>query len=175
MSTTSQKSVNLTFELDGEEVTCSTGSQTTAIDLLRDQFRRIGVRSSCERGVCGACTVLIDGSPVASCSTFAFDLDGTAVETVTGLQGPDGTPSPEQQAFTERGGFQCGYCTSGMLMLTRGLLRADPTPSRETVREWISSNTCRCTGYEMIMESVERAAVLTAESQELAAVPEAAQ
>lgn len=150
------------FRLNGEKQDCRIDSHAVLLDVLRDDFGCRGVRRSCERGVCGACTVLVDNVPVASCSTFAFAVDGATVETVEGLAATDGTLSPQQRAFAECGGYQCGFCTSGMLMLTTGLLRRDPRPDRGTIREWISSNTCRCTGYEMIMESVERAAELTA-------------
>ncbi|MEU4431709.1 (2Fe-2S)-binding protein [Nocardia rhamnosiphila] len=153
---------SIEFSLNGEKHNCRIDSSAVLLDVLRDDFGCRGVRRSCERGVCGACTVLVDDVPVASCSTFAFAVDGAAVETVEGLAAPDGTLSPQQRAFAECGGYQCGFCTSGMLMLTTGLLRREPCPDRGTIREWISSNTCRCTGYEMIMESVERAAELTA-------------
>ncbi|MFW0787382.1 (2Fe-2S)-binding protein [Gordonia sp. CPCC 206044] len=146
------------FVLNGTRQATRVASNATLLGVLRDEFGCRGVRASCERGVCGACTVLIDGEPVAACSTFAFAVEGAEVETVEGLTGRDGTPSPAQKGFTECGGFQCGYCTSGMLMLTTGLLRRNPDPDRDTIRDWISSNTCRCTGYEMIFESVERAA-----------------
>lgn len=155
----SEVTVDVTFVLDGEPVALRLPTSTTVLDLLREHFFRRSVRGSCERGVCGACTVLVDDRPVASCSTFAYDLEGTRVETVEGLA-RDGELSPQQRAFRECGGFQCGFCTSGMLMLTAGLLRAEPDPDREQIRDWISSNTCRCTGYEMILESVERAAQL---------------
>lgn len=148
------------LRLNGEERVCEVDSSAVLLDVLRDDLGCRGVRRSCERGVCGACTVLVDDVPVASCSTFAFAVDGASVETVEGLADEDGTLSPQQQAFAECGGYQCGYCTSGMLMLTTGLLRQEPRPDRGTIREWISSNTCRCTGYEMILESVERAAEL---------------
>lgn len=154
---------SLEFGLNGEKRVCDVESNAVLLDVLRDDFGCQGVRRSCERGVCGACTVLVDDVPVASCSTFAFAVDGADVETVEGLVAPDGALSPQQQAFAECGGYQCGYCTSGMLMLTTGLLRREPEPDRGTIREWISSNTCRCTGYEMILESVERAAELIRE------------
>lgn len=166
MSLKPEIELSITFHLNGEEVSSQIQSQTVLINALRGNFDCNSVRASCERGVCGACTVLLDGEPVAACSTFAFDADGRTVETVEGLADADGTLSPEQKAFTECGGFQCGYCTSGMLMLTRALLREDPTPERATIREWISSNTCRCTGYEMIMESVGRAAEISAARKE---------
>ena len=152
--------VDLEFDLNGSPERHSVPTSTTVLDLLRNNCGKRGVRGSCERSVCGACTVLIDDVPVAACSTFAFEIDGTRVETVEGLAAKDGTLSAQQQAFRECGGFQCGFCTSGMLMLTTALLRESPAPDREEIREWISSNTCRCTGYEMILESVERAAEL---------------
>lgn len=160
--------VTVSFRLNGADVTSVMPTSRTLADHLRGDHGCRGVRASCERGVCGACTVLVDDVPVAACATFAFDVDGTSVETVEGLAEPDGTLSPQQRAFAECGGFQCGFCTGGMLMLTTGLLRADPEPSRAAIREWISSNTCRCTGYEMILESVERAAELTVPAESTA-------
>ncbi|MGW5144753.1 (2Fe-2S)-binding protein [Rhodococcus koreensis] len=152
------------FALNGVKQTMRVDTNAILLDVLRNNHGCKGVRASCERGVCGACTVLVDDRPVASCSTFAFSVDGASVETVEGLAAPDGTLSSQQRAFAECGGFQCGFCTSGMLMLTTGLLRQDPKPDRCTIRDWISSNTCRCTGYEMILESVERAAELSGET-----------
>lgn len=153
--------VTVTYRLNGQEVADTVPTSRTLLDLLRGERGCRGVRASCERGVCGACTVLVDDLPVAACSTFAFDVADSSVETVEGLADRDGSLSPQQQAFTECGGFQCGYCTSGMLMLTTGLLRQTPRPKRPEIRDWISSNTCRCTGYEMILESVERASELS--------------
>ena len=154
------------FELNGSLERHCVPTSTTVLDLLRNSCGKQGVRASCERSVCGACTVLVDDLPVAACSTFAFDIDGARVETVEGLAAQDGTLSAQQQAFRECGGFQCGFCTSGMLMLTTALLRQNPQPNREEIRDWISSNTCRCTGYEMILESVERAAELAGAKQQ---------
>jgi carbon-monoxide dehydrogenase small subunit len=149
--------VPVDFVLNGQQRNVSVTTSTVLLSLLRGEFGLAGVRASCERGVCGACTVLLDGSPAASCSVFAFDVDGAEVETIEGQQ--DGEElSPVQQAFADCGGFQCGYCTSGMVMLATALLRAQPKPDREEIRRWIGSNICRCTGYEMIIESVERAA-----------------
>lgn len=167
---TESHEVTVTYRLNGQEVTDTVPTSCTLLDLLRGEHGCQGVRASCERGVCGACTVLVDDLPIAACSTFAFDVADTTVETVEGLADHDGSLSPQQQAFTECGGFQCGYCTSGMLMLTTGLLRQTPRPTRPEIRDWISSNTCRCTGYEMILESVERASELsTAERKERSA------
>jgi aerobic carbon-monoxide dehydrogenase small subunit len=145
------------FVLNGERRHVEVPTSTVLLSLLRNGFGLAGVRASCERGVCGACTVLVDGNPVASCSLFAFDVDGATVETIEGQQDGDQL-SPVQQAFAECGGFQCGYCTPGMIMLATALLRAQAKPDRDEIRRWIGSNVCRCTGYEMIMESVEHAA-----------------
>jgi carbon-monoxide dehydrogenase small subunit len=149
--------VPVDFALNGRPRHATVTTSMVLLSLLREEFGLTGVRASCERGVCGACTVLLDGSPVASCSVFAFDVDGSAIETIEGQQ--DGEElGPVQQAFAECGGFQCGYCTPGMIMLATALLRGQPKPDREEIRRWIGSNICRCTGYEMIVESVERAA-----------------
>lgn len=152
--------VTLTFRLDGQDRVVTVPANTMLSQLLRERFDRTGVKLSCERGVCGACTCLVDGDPVATCGTFAFDADGTEVETVHGLA-ETGELSPPQQGFAQRSGFQCGYCTSGMLMMSVALLREHPNPDEATAREWLSSNTCRCTGYRMILDSVARAAALT--------------
>jgi carbon-monoxide dehydrogenase small subunit len=151
------------FVLNGERRHTRVPTNTMLLSMLREAYGLSGVRGSCERGVCGVCTVLMDGKPVASCSIFAFDVDGASIETIEAQQ--DGEDlSPVQQAFAECGGFQCGYCTPGMIMLATALLRDQEKPDREEIRRWIGSNICRCTGYEMIMESVERAAELVAEN-----------
>ena len=128
-----------------------------AADLLRDNMRLTGTRVGCSRGVCGACVALVDGVPAATCSMFAFQLEGCEVQTIEGLE-QDGQLHPVQQAFIEQGAFQCGYCTSGMVLLTKALLQRHPRPDRATITEWISSNVCRCTGYAQIIAAVEQAA-----------------
>jgi aerobic carbon-monoxide dehydrogenase small subunit len=154
--------VEIRFRLDGQDQAAAVPPNTALIDLLRERFGVTGVKASCERGVCGACTVLVDGTPTASCSIFAFGVEGCDVETVAG-QGDGAGLGPVQQAFAERGGFQCGYCTPGMVMLTTALLRENPDPGEAAIRSWISSNICRCTGYQMIIDSVRRAAELVRE------------
>lgn len=154
--------VEIRFGLDGREEAVAIAPNTALIDLLRERYGITGVKASCERGVCGACTVLLDGTPAASCSLFAFAVDGARVETVNG-QGSADSLGPVQRAFAECGGFQCGYCTPGMVMLTTALLREHPDPTDEQVRSWISSSICRCTGYQMIIDSVRRAAELARE------------
>ena len=154
---TAEQPVGVDVVLNGRSRHAEVATSTILLSLLREEFGMTGVRGSCERGVCGACTVLMAGRPVASCSVFAFDADGVTVETIEGQQDGE-TLSPVQEAFAECGGFQCGYCTPGMIMLATALLRAEKKPDREEIRRWIGSNICCCTGYEMIMESVERAA-----------------
>lgn len=151
--------VQIRFSLNGEWQQLSVPTNQFLLGLLREGFGLTSVRASCDRGVCGVCTVLVDDEPVAACSTFAFDVDGSRVETVEGQTIP-GSLSPVQRAFVECGGMQCGFCTSGMVMLTTGLLRHTPDPGPELARRWISSSICRCTGYQMILESVSRAGEL---------------
>ena len=147
----------LRFMLNGAQHARRVPVERTAADLLRDELRLTGTRIGCSRGVCGACTVLVDGQPAASCSLFAFQLHGGSVLTIEGLaQGEQ--LHPVQQAFIDQGAFQCGYCTSGMVLLTQALLEQHPRPDRATISEWISSNVCRCTGYAQIIDAVEQAA-----------------
>ncbi|WP_406154821.1 (2Fe-2S)-binding protein [Streptomyces sp. NBC_01023] len=157
--------VRVAFMLNGQQHDVEVPTSTVLLTMLRRDLNLTGVRGSCERGVCGVCTVLVDDRPVASCSLFAFDVDGTSVETIEGQQDGDHL-SPVQQAFSECGGFQCGYCTPGMILLTTALLRTNAKPDREEVRQWIGSNICRCTGYEMILEAVERAGELVRDRDE---------
>ncbi|HZM41450.1 MAG TPA: (2Fe-2S)-binding protein [Acidimicrobiales bacterium] len=132
-------------------------------DVLRHDLRLTGTHVGCEHGVCGACTVVVDGEPVRSCLTFAVMVDGAEVTTVEGLAGPDGELSPVQQAFRECHGLQCGFCTPGFLLLTRDLLARDPDPSDDEIAEALGGNLCRCTGYVNIVRSVRRAAELAGE------------
>jgi carbon-monoxide dehydrogenase small subunit len=132
-------------------------------DVLRHDMRLTGTHVGCEHGVCGACTVLVDGEPVRSCLTFAVMVDGAEVTTVEGLAGPDGGLSPVQQAFRECHGLQCGFCTPGFLLLTRDLLARSPDPSEDEIGEALGGNLCRCTGYVNIVRSVRRAAELAGE------------
>ena len=132
-------------------------------DVLRHDLRLTGTHVGCEHGVCGACTVLLDGQPVRSCLTFAVMVGGAEVTTVEGLAGPDGELGPVQQAFRERHGLQCGFCTPGFLLLTTDLLARDPDPGDDDIREALGGNLCRCTGYVNIVRSVRRAAELASE------------
>ena len=150
--------VALSFTLNGEEKSIEVPTSLTLGDLLRENFGLRGTNISCSRGACGACSVIIDGNPIASCYTFAFEIEGADVRSIEGLEAKDGTLDPVQEAFAELSSFQCGFCTSGMIMLSRALLDEDLDPSEDTIKEWISSNICRCTGYAMIIEAVQLAA-----------------
>lgn len=132
-------------------------------DCLRHDLGLTGTHVGCEHGVCGCCTVLLDGEPARSCLTFAVTADGHEITTVEGLAGPDGTPSPVQKAFSECHALQCGFCTPGFLCTVTALLRDTPAPTDDEVLEGISGNLCRCTGYQNIVKAVHRAAELTAE------------
>jgi carbon-monoxide dehydrogenase small subunit len=132
-------------------------SRLLLVDFLREQLDLVSVHIGCEHGVCGTCTVLMNGESIRSCITFAVQADGAELTTVESLaQGA--TLHPLQEAFWEKQGLQCGYCTPGMLLRSLELLRENPQPSADQVREAISSNLCRCTGYQFIIESVLEAA-----------------
>ncbi len=132
--------------------------RTTLLDALRDELRLTGAHAGCEHGVCGACTILIDGAPARSCLTFAVQCDGLAITTVEGLAPGPGELSPLQDAFCETHGMQCGYCTPAMILTAHALLAKNPSPSRADIVEAISANICRCTGYAQIVEAVALAA-----------------
>jgi aerobic carbon-monoxide dehydrogenase small subunit len=132
-------------------------------DALRHDLGLTGTHVGCEHGVCGACTVLLDGRPVRSCLVFAVSAVDTEITTVEGLTRPDGSLGPVQQAFKECHGLQCGFCTPGFLTTITAGLRDNPTPTHDEAREMVAGNLCRCTGYQNIVASVERAAELARE------------
>jgi carbon-monoxide dehydrogenase small subunit len=132
-------------------------------DMLRHDLRMTGTHVGCEHGVCGACTVLLEGEPIRSCLTFAVMVDGASITTVEGLAGPDGELGPVQRAFRECHGLQCGFCTPGFLLLTTELLARSPEPDDGEIRDALGGNLCRCTGYVNIVRSVRRAAELAGE------------
>jgi aerobic-type carbon monoxide dehydrogenase small subunit (CoxS/CutS family) len=132
-------------------------SRRTLADVLRHDLGYTGTHLGCEHGICGACTVLLDGLPVRSCLVFGVQAEGCEVETVEGLES-DGRLSSLQEAFSAHHALQCGFCTPGFLMLATGFLRENLDPSEEEIREAMSSNLCRCTGYQGIIEAVQAAA-----------------
>jgi len=132
-------------------------------DFIRHDLQLTGTHVGCEHGVCGACTVLLDGAPVRSCLMLAVSADGAEITTVEGLTEPDGSLSPVQQAFADCHGLQCGFCTPGFVMSLTALLRDNPDPTDSEIREGLSGNFCRCTGYQGIIAAAHRAAELGAE------------
>ena len=148
--------VAVELELNGQIHYGVVPANSVLVDYLRDTCGLKGARIGCSRGVCGACTVLIDGKPVAACSTFTFQVDGAKVTTIEGLAAGS-TLDPVQQAFIDNAAFQCGYCTPGMILLTKAMLAHEPHPDRATIIDWISSNVCRCAGYPQIIAAVEDA------------------
>lgn len=143
----------ITFTLNGERATCRAAARSHLGDLLRNEFGLTGVHLGCEHGVCGACTILVDGRAVRACLMLAVQADGTEVETVEGLT-ESGRIADLQDAFHARNALQCGYCTPGMLVTAAELLAEDAEPSREAIREAISGNYCRCTGYHAIVDAI---------------------
>jgi carbon-monoxide dehydrogenase small subunit len=135
-------------------------------DALRHDLGLTGTHVGCEHGVCGACTILLDGRPARSCLMFAVSAVGAEITTVEGLAGPDDALSPVQQAFAECHGLQCGFCTPGFLTTITAGLRDNPTPTHEEAREMVAGNLCRCTGYQNIVAAVERAAELARDAAE---------
>jgi aerobic carbon-monoxide dehydrogenase small subunit len=135
-------------------------------DALRHDLGLTGTHVGCEHGVCGACTVLLDGRPVRSCLVLAVSAVDTEITTVEGLTRSDGSLGPVQQAFKECHGLQCGFCTPGFLTTVTAGLRDNPAPTHDEAREMVAGNLCRCTGYQNIVASVERAAVLASETPE---------
>ena len=127
-------------------------------DFLRHELRLAGTHVGCEHGVCGACTILLDGLPMRSCLMFAVQANGCELSTVEGLATASGDLSPLQRAMHEHHGLQCGYCTPGILMTITAFLKDNPTPSEDEVREALSGNLCRCTGYQNIVDAVLKAA-----------------
>ena len=146
--------VSIRLTVDNVQRTAEVEPRTLLVHALREQLGKVGTVVGCDTSNCGACTVLLDGESVKSCSVLAVQADGSTVDTVQGLAQPDGTLHPVQQAFHEHHGLQCGYCTPGMLMRAVCLLRENPTPTEEEVRHGMEGNMCRCTGYQGIVDAV---------------------
>jgi carbon-monoxide dehydrogenase small subunit len=148
--------VNVTLTVNGASRTAEVDPTTTLVEMLRGPLGLTGTKVGCGRGECGACTVILDGRPVNSCIVFAAQCGGRDVLTIEGLAA-NGSLHRIQEAFVEAGAVQCGYCTPGMIMSAYALLRENPRPTREEIRQAIAGNLCRCTGYVKIVEAVERA------------------
>ncbi|ODN72322.1 (2Fe-2S)-binding protein [Methylobrevis pamukkalensis] len=149
--------IKITLTVNGTAMTAEVEPRRSLADMLRDDLRLTGTHLGCEHGVCGACTVLVDGKPVRSCLMFGVQANGASVRTVEGLADGDRL-HPLQQAFWENHGLQCGFCTPGFLMLAAGALEENPDMTDEEIRDVLSSNLCRCTGYQNIVKAVRLAA-----------------
>jgi 3-oxo-Delta1-steroid hydratase/dehydrogenase small subunit len=144
--------------VNGKAYAAAVEVRKTLVDFLRDDLGLVGTHVGCEHGVCGACTILMNGETVRSCIMLAVQADGAELMTVEGLTATEGQLHPIQQAFREKHGLQCGFCTPGFLMTTYELLQTSPRPSVDEIKDWLSGNLCRCTGYHAIVESVQLAA-----------------
>jgi carbon-monoxide dehydrogenase small subunit len=149
--------VQITLNLNGEQVTGEAEPRTLLVHFLRDTLGLTGTHWGCDTSNCGACVVLVDGEPVKSCTMLAAMADGHEVRTVEGME-RDGRLDPVQQGFIEEHGLQCGFCTPGMMLTARALLDQNPSPSDDEIREAISGQICRCTGYKNIIRSIRWAA-----------------
>ncbi len=147
------------FRLNGEDIEEDVRPNETLLDALRDRAKLLSVKKGCDEGECGTCTVLLNGRPVRSCLLLAIQVNGAEVTTLEGLARPGGL-SEIQEAFLEKYGFQCGFCTPGMILTAKALLDENPNPTIEDIKDALEGNLCRCTGYEQIIESVLRAAEL---------------
>jgi len=149
--------IPIELTVNGREVSLEIPPQMMLLDLLRDRLSLKGVKRSCDLQVCGACTILVDGHAVSSCTYLAYEARGADVLTIEGLA--DGnTLHPMQQAFIDNGALQCGFCTPGMILAAKSLLDETPRPSEEKVKEYMEGNICRCTGYRKILEAILDAA-----------------
>ncbi|MEU5026627.1 (2Fe-2S)-binding protein [Streptomyces milbemycinicus] len=152
--------MKITLKVNGTERPLDVEPRRLLADVLRDDLGLTGTHLGCEHGICGACTVLMDGEPVRACLVLAVQCDGSSVRTVESLAGPDGEPHPLQRAFSAEHALQCGFCTPGFLMVAAGALEADPdlADKPDAVAGVVGSNICRCTGYEPIRRAITRAA-----------------
>ena len=149
---------DIELTVNGERRHDRVDARVTLADFLRESCGLTGTHLGCEHGVCGACTVLVDGEAVRSCLLFAVQVDGVEVTTVEGIGGSDGSLSTVQEAFRAEHGLQCGFCTPGFVVSVTALLRDNPSPNDDEIRDALSGNLCRCTGYQGIVRAVQRAA-----------------
>jgi carbon-monoxide dehydrogenase small subunit len=156
--TRKEKPVRIELKVNGVTHRLDVEPRTTLLDCLRDELGLKGAHAGCEHGVCGACTVLMDGVAVRSCLMFAPQAEGSAITSIEGVSLGPGELSPIQDAFCETHGMQCGYCTPAMVLVAHALLADNPAPSRAEIVEAISGNICRCTGYAQIVEAIALAA-----------------
>ena len=149
--------IPVSFTLNGRLQEIDVEPHELLLDVVRDRLGLTGAKRSCDVEVCGACTLLVDGRPVSACTTLAFEVRGRSVMTIEGLA-DNGKLHPLQEAFIEHGGFQCGFCTPGMILAAKALLDENPNPSEDELKHFMHGNICRCTGYKKIIESILAAA-----------------
>ena len=151
------QTISVSFTLNGRLQELEVEPHELLLDVVRERLGLTGAKRSCDVEVCGACTLLVDGRPVSACTTLALEVRGRSVLTIEGLA-TDGKLHPLQDAFIEHGGFQCGFCTPGMILAAKALLDENPDPSEEELKHFMHGNICRCTGYKKIIESIMAAA-----------------
>jgi len=153
----SAREIDISLRVNGEDISAHVEARQTLVDFLREELALTGTHIGCEHGVCGACTVRLDGEVVRGCLLLAVQCDGATVETIEGLS-DSGVIADLQAAFQRRNALQCGFCTPGMLIGAQELLARGNVPSRDTIREHLSGNYCRCTGYQAIVDAIEQVA-----------------
>lgn len=146
------------MNVNGETYAVQVGPEEFLVDVLRGKLSLTGTKKACDMGVCGSCTVLLDGMPVSSCLILAVDTQGKAIQTIEGMGARSGALHPIQESFLEKGAIQCGFCTPGMVMTAKAFLERNPNPSEHEIRKALAGNICRCTGYFKIVEAVKDAA-----------------
>lgn len=146
--------IQITLTVNGDKYELLVSPLSKLVDVLREDLGITGTKKGCGEGECGACTVLMDGQPVSSCLVLAPQADGKTIITIEGLESQDGSLDPIQESFMKKGAIQCGYCSPGMMMTAKALLKVNPQPTEEEIRDAISGNLCRCTGYQKIVDAV---------------------
>ena len=150
--------LEVTMTVNGESVSRPCEARTLLVHFIRENLELTGTHIGCDSTACGACTVIVNGKAVKSCTMFAVQAQGAEVETIEGVANADGTLHPLQEGFWEKHGLQCGYCTPGMIMSAKNFLEKNPNPTEDEIRHGISGNLCRCTGYNKIVEAIQYAA-----------------
>jgi len=150
-------SITVSFTLNGEAVSAEVDSRTLLVEMIRENLGRTGTHVGCDTSQCGACVIHVDGRSVKSCTMLAVQAEGTDVATIEGVA-KNGALHPMQEAFREHHGLQCGFCTPGMIMSVLDLVKQNPDPSDEEIRQWLEGNFCRCTGYQNIVRAVKAGA-----------------
>jgi len=152
------KTHSIHLSINDEEYDLQVAPNELLVNVIRETAGLTGTKYACGTGQCGACTVVVDGEPVLGCLTLAVSVDGSRITTIEGVENPDGTLDPLQEAFLDTNAIQCGFCTPGMILVGRDLLKKNPHPSEEQIRHHIKGNICRCTGYNGIVRAIKKAA-----------------